>query len=258
MRSFARIVSLVPSLTETVFDLGAGDRLVGVSDYCKVPADGAEALGMPGIPRVGGPKTPDHAAIAALCPDLIILGEEECCRSDFDQFTQLCDVYVATCRSLADGLQVVLELGMRLGAPRAAGSIVARIQDACAGGPAPQAGRTLEIFYPLWPDPWITVSSETFVADILARAGARSIFRDFAKAYPVVDLAEARRRDPRLILLPDEPYPFGPSDTHRFQGFNALGRGAVCCVPGRWAAWYGSRMDAGVAGLRGVVSAHAD
>jgi ABC-type Fe3+-hydroxamate transport system substrate-binding protein len=251
MRPPGRIVCLVPSLTETLFDLGAGERILGVSDYCEAPAVARSRLA-----RVGGPKTPNHAAIVALSPDLIILGEEECCRSDFEQFTRFSDVYVATCRSVADGLEVVLELGRRLAVPAIARSIVARIDVARASSAEAIQGRSVSVFYPLWPDPWITVSARTFVADMLACAGARSIFADRCEAYPVVDLNEAGARDPGLLLLPDEPYPFTADDVSRFGGFSAVARGAVRCVPGRWAAWYGSRMDEGLVGLRRAMAEH--
>ncbi len=251
MKHPRRVVCLVPSLTETVCDLGMGDCLVGVSDYCNP----APQVRRPA--RVGGPKTPDHAAIAALKPDLVILGEEECCRSDFELLTQSCDVYVAACRSLPDGLEVIRELGERLAAAEAARSIAARIE-AAGGRDGPRAAeRLVSTFYPLWPDPWITVSEGTFVADMLLRSGARSIFHDLPQAYPVVELSEVRRREPELLLLPDEPYPFTAGDARRFPGLDALQRGAVCCVPGRWAAWYGSRMDEGLTGLRRAVAAHA-
>jgi len=251
MRLPRRVVCLVPSLTETIFDLGRGDCLVGVSDYCEPPRE------VPAIARVGGPKTPDHAAITALNADLVILGEEECCRSDFDLFTQSRDVYVASCRSLADGLDVIRELGERLGVAEAARAIVTRIEAACGRAARQGTDRLIDVFYPLWPEPWITVSAGTFAADMLRRAGARSIFDDLPQAYPTVALVEVCRRDPELLLLPDEPYPFGAGDAQRFHGLGAVRRGAVCCVPGRWAAWYGSRMDEGLSGLRRAIGAHA-
>ncbi len=251
MGAASRIVSLVPSLTETLFDLGSGERVVGVSDYCTSPPQASR------VPQVGGPRSPDHAAIAALRPDLVVLSQEECCRDDFERFTQLCDVYVATCCSIRDGLEVILELGRRTGLIAVARELVCRLEGELEAVAVPAGAPTLPVFYPVWVDPWISVARGTFAADMLARAGAVSIFAGEAVAYPVVDLAEARRRDPRAILLPDEPYPFGPGDAERFAGFAAHARGAVRCVPGRWAAWYGARMAEGLRGLRAVVAACA-
>ncbi len=237
-----RIVSLVPSLTEAVWDLGGGDRLVGVSDYCCSPTQ-AQTL-----PRVGGPRTPDHQAVAALRPDLVILSEEECCREDFERFTRWCDVYTARCASFDDALVVLTELGARLGVAAAAEAAVERAR-AAADRVSARSAR-VSVFYPVWADPWMTVTGETFAGDMLRLAGGRTIFDEPGPRYPSVTLEEVARRDPERILLPDEPYAFGPSDRARLRSIPAAAAGRIGCVPGRWAAWYGTRMNVGLEGLR--------
>ncbi len=250
MRPARRIVSLVPSLTEALFDLGGGERVVGVTDYCISPPAAGERA------RVGGPRDADIERILSLRPDRILVGREETSRSSV---AALCArgarVELIDCRSYQDALELVGALGELCEQEAAAAGAVQRLtaalrnltaqrRDLTAGSEAPK-----RVFYPIWRNPWMTLSRASFAADMLALTGGVSIFHDEERPYPTVELAEAVRREPEVILLPDEPYRFTPADRELFRAFDACERGAIRCVPGRWAAWYGTRMDEGLAGL---------
>lgn len=237
-----RIASLVPSLTEALFDLGAGARVVGVTDYCPLPPKAG------GIRRVGGPRTPDLNAIIDLRPDLVIAVREENSKENIEWIRGRLPVEVFECRTFDDGLWVVEALGRITERTEAAAEVVRRLTSA-RGVVCGRAQRERSVFYPIWKKPWMTVSTGTFVASMLEAAGGISIFRDRSEPYPTVRLEQARRRAPDLVLLPDEPYVFGPDDRGAFRDFAAFRTGGVRCVPGRWAAWYGTRMDQGLAGL---------
>lgn len=237
-----RIVSLVPSLTQALADLGADERIVAVTDYCPAP------LGARAPVRVGGPLDPDPVRIAALAPDLIIACREENPRGARARLRGIAPIALFSCRTYDEGLVLVAALGRIIGEARRAGSITRRLRRErvrlrrCVP-------RVVRVFYPVWRDPWLSVARGAFVADMLGLAGGRSIHDGGASAFPRVSLGNALRRAPEVVLLPDEPWSFSEADCRLFAQTPAGRRGRVRCVPGRWAAWYGTRMDAGLAGL---------
>ncbi|MCK4303038.1 MAG: ABC transporter substrate-binding protein [Candidatus Eisenbacteria sp.] len=249
MTSQRRIVSLVPSLTETLFDLGAGSSLVAATDYCISPAEACR------IPRVGGPRNPDLEGIVRLDPDLVIAGKEENCREHLKWIRDRLPLKVFDCRSLEDALALIEALGEIVGQRSSAREIVVRTTAVLQGlrEGCEEQGPKRNVFYPLWTDPWMTISRRTFVASMIEEAGGLSIFCERAEPYPTIDLAEARRREPDVVLLPDEPHAFEQADRQQFRDFRAYGSGSVHCIPGRWAAWYGTRMDAGLRGLHQAI-----
>jgi ABC-type Fe3+-hydroxamate transport system substrate-binding protein len=237
-----RIVSLVPSLTQSLADLGAGERIVGVTDYC--PA----VPGVTGPTRIGGPLDPDPARIAALAPDLIIACREENPRRPRARLHGIAPIALFSCRTYDEGIDLVAAIGRIIGAPQRASSVTRRLrrERVRLRGRVP---RVVRVFYPVWRDPWLSAAQGSFVADMLGLAGGLSIHASGALAFPRVSLENALRRAPEAVLLPDEPWPFREADCRLFAQTPAGRRGRVRCVPGRWAAWYGTRMDAGLAGL---------
>jgi len=247
-----RVVSLVPSLTEAVADLGCGARLIGITDYCP-PVSPAAA-------RVGGPRAPDVDAIARLRPDLVIACLEENPPEALARIARACRVHVFSCRSLDEGVRLVLALGRLLGREEESGAVARRIQ-AAREGVRRLVARTGEegvvlprrLFYPVWKDPWIAVGTDCFAAEMLREAGGVSVFADRGEAYPRVDPTQVCKRAPDLILLPDEPWRFSHDEARDLTRAWAGEAPAVRFVPGRWAAWYGTRMDEGLRGLAAAI-----
>jgi ABC-type Fe3+-hydroxamate transport system substrate-binding protein len=243
----ARIVSLVPSLTELLFELGAGERVVAATDYCIHPAG---ALGR--LPRVGGQKDPDLAQLIALHPELVIVAKEENLRRDVERLEAAgVPVYVTDVQTLDDALRLPFQLGAAAGVPRARAEA---LHDRMAEGVAAarrtaeaHATQNLRVVCFVWRDPWIAAGGDTYISDVLAACGARNLFAD-QRRYPKIDLAAARALGPDAILLPSEPYPFSEAD------LPSVERGLL--VDGTVLCWYGPRT-ARIAELASILSACA-
>ncbi len=237
----ARIVSLVPSVTELLFDLGAGERVVGVSRYCSEPR---EALAR--LRRIGGQKDPDLAQVIALAPDLVVAVKEENLRRDVDRLAEAgIAVYVADVRTVEDAVAFIGELGDLVdAAPGRAVELRARVlqgvDEARRRAPSPP----VRVFAPVWRDPWIAISSDTYMYEVLTTAGALPVLAGRPdRRYPKVTLDEVRAAAPEAILLPDEPYAFTDADAAELR---AIAPAAV--VDGKLLQWYGART-AGIAAI---------
>ncbi|MBN1770035.1 MAG: ABC transporter substrate-binding protein [Deltaproteobacteria bacterium] len=245
-----RVVSLVPSLTETVFALGAGPALVGRTRYCVEPAGTVDK-----VPALGGPKDPDVAAILELRPTLVLMGVEENRREDYDRLRAAgLDIFPARVRSVGDVPPVVVEIGRRLGVLEAARAMASEIEGAAesvvtfVADVQRQAEQgLLHAFCPVWRDPWMVASQGTYLADVLRRVGLPSLLHhpesSEGSAYREVGLDEIVEVDPGLVLLPSEPYPFGTDDRDEILSWplRASREGQVHLVDGRMLAWYGAR-----------------
>jgi ABC-type Fe3+-hydroxamate transport system substrate-binding protein len=234
MRASMRIVSLVPSLSETLatWDITP----VGVTDWCVAPE-------FPDAARVRGTKNPDLAAIVALQPDLVIANQEENRRIDVERLREAgLAVYVTSPDTLAQVADTFDRLGAVLGAEAPAGALATAIR-AALNEPAPAGLRT---FCPIWRDPWIAVGTGTIAADLLAHAGFQVV--PDAPRYPRVELSEVA--DVEVVLLPDEPYEFGPADAAEFAGWRAR----VRLVDGAALTWWGPRTVAALASFRELAS----
>jgi ABC-type Fe3+-hydroxamate transport system substrate-binding protein len=247
----SRIVSLVPSVTELVHDLGAGGRVVGVSRYCTEPAGRLD-----GAARVGGQKDPDLDAVCALAPDLVLAVKEENLRRDVEALeARGVAVYVADVRTVEDGLALVGEVADLVGAEASAADAVSRAARAgidearaIAASHAP-----VPIFCPIWRDPWLTVGADTYIYDVLRLCGARPVPPGSRgdRRYPKVTLDEVRAAGPVLALLPDEPYAFGAADVAELASFVRAE-----AVDGKLLGWYGRRI-AGIVELAKRIDAAA-
>ena len=240
-----RIVSLVPSVTELICDLGCGARLVGVTRFCVEPA-----AVVAGLPRLGGTKTADCERLVALRPDLVVMNSEENDRAQFDLLTAAgLPVFVSFATSVAGAARGVERLGAALDVDSAAGEVAQRIEDVAAAL-ASLAPGAVRVFCPIWRRPWMSFNATTYCHDILRRAGARNVCAEAHERYPVVDLAAIALADPEVVLLPDEPYPFLRrhfADLEALHGTTSWRQGRVHLVDGRALSWYGARTPEALA-----------
>lgn len=244
-----RIVSLVPSVTELLFALGGGAWVVGATSFCVEPA-AARC-----VTRVGGPKTPDIAAIRGLHPDIVLASVEENRKEDVDALTAVgVPVYVAFPRTVEAGICLVRTVGVLLGREEEAAALARRLEAARAAVVADAAlGPRPRVFCPIWKGPWMTFNGDTFAHDMLATAGGENVFAALTEHYPVVDAAMVVSRRPEVILLPSEPYLFGRRDLpdlRQLLGATAGPRARVRFIDGRALTWYGARIDWGLRLLR--------
>ncbi len=248
-----RIVSLVPSLTEALFALGLGDRVVGVTDYCVHPA---EALA--GIRRVGGTKNPDLAAVEALRPDLVLANREENTRRAVERLRAAgLEVWVSYPRSVREGALLLRELAGLGASPAAMAEEVEPVLAAVARAERQPPRRRARVFCPVWRDPWMSVGRDTYAHDLLELCGGQNAFADRGgRRYPIVTEAEIVAAGPEVVLLPDEPYAFGPEDAREIEALDlpAARAGRIHLIDGTLVSWYGPRIRRALETLRPLLA----
>ena len=249
-RSPVRIISLVPSVTESLFVLGLGVRVVGVTDWCVHPAEAVAAL-----PRLGGTKDPDVEAIVALAPDLVIANREENTRRVVERLRGAgVRVWVTYPRTVREGCALLRALAALGASPRAVAEMVEPVEAAVAEAEAAVSrAEPVRVFCPIWRDPWMSVGADTYAHDMLALSGGANVFAERrGRRYPRVSLGEVEASGPEVILLPDEPYPFGPRDVGELARLDtpAGHHGRIHCIDGTWVSWYGPRIRPALATLR--------
>ncbi len=222
----ARVVSLVPSLTEA-FAASVPERLVGATDWCTHPAD-------LDVARVRGTKNPDLAAIRALSPDLVVANMEENRELDVRRLRDAgVAVWVTRIETVEESIEAMSRLfGSALSLPDPAWLVEAR---ALWSTPAP---RRLSVAVPIWRDPWMVVGSPTYTDDLLTRAGLANVLAgsDGEGRYPTLTPAQIDGAGADVVLLPDEPYVFTADDGP--EAFATPTR----LVSGRLLTWYGPAM----------------
>jgi ABC-type Fe3+-hydroxamate transport system substrate-binding protein len=250
-----RIVSLVPSLTEALFVLGLGARVVGVTEWCVHPAADVARL-----PKVGGTKTPDLAAIAALRPDLVIANQEENRRRDIERLEaeglRVWLTYPRTVREGAELLAAMAELGAGSEArERVVAPVLRAVEDAEAELAARHARGTApaRVCCPIWRDPWMVVGAPTYADDLIRLCGGENVFASHGeRRYPRVTLAEIEAARPDVVLLPDEPYAFSARDAAELGALAmpAAANGRIHLIDGTFVSWYGPRILRAIERLR--------
>ncbi len=244
-----RIVSLVPSLTEGLFALGLGPRVVGITDWCVHPA-----RELVGLPRVGGTKTPDLAAIRALAPDLVIANQEENRKRDVERLEaeglRVWLTYPCTVREGAELLAELAELGATAETRE---RVVAPVLRAVAEAEAARPVQAPRVFCPIWRDPWMAVGAPTYANDLIRLCGGANVFAEHReRRYPRVGLGEVEAAAPEVVLLPDEPYAFGPRDVAELARLPipAAASGRIHLIDGTFVSWYGPRIHRAIETLR--------
>ena len=219
-----RVVSLVPSLTEAVAETAPG-LLVGATEWCTHP------IGLD-VARVGGTKNPRLDDIVDLRPDVVVANEEENRAQDLDALRDRgVAVWVTAPRTVPESivsLDRMLRLACRLERPR-------WLDEAYGVWHAPHDGPRVRAVVPIWRRPWMALGRDTFAGDLLARIGVDNVLAGDAERYPRIEIAALPSYD--VVLLPDEPYRFSPSD-----GPEAFAGAQWRCVSGRHLTWYGPSL----------------
>lgn len=231
-----RVVSLVPSLTETLFAIGAGDSVVGVTQFCIFP----EGLDRP---RVGGTKNPDVDAIRALQPDLVHMNLEENLERHADAIREFAPVFVTEPKTVADVASHIEQLGAIHGRTKEAGGFAQQIRDEEA---ALRGAHPFSFACPIWKKPWMWCGGDTYVSNLVASAGGRNVLGD-RERYPAVELAEVLAMRPDVVFLPDEPYLFREEDARELGAVRVVGP-----FPGHLFTWHGVRTLEGLRWLRAL------
>jgi len=248
-----RIVSLVPSLTEALFVFGVGEAVVGVSDFCVEPSEGVAAK-----TKVGGTKALDVAQVRALEPDLVVASAEENRKEDIQALVQAgLRVFVSLPTSVGSGIDLLEQLAGMTGAVEAGARVVAEAREALAEVQAANEERQpVRTFCPIWRNPWMTIGPGTYMHDFITVCGGENVFGLRHERYPRVQLSEMAERDPEVVLLPDEPYRFGPqhvSEMSAFREVSAVRDGRIYLLEGKKLCWYGPRIAGSLRYVSGLI-----
>jgi ABC-type Fe3+-hydroxamate transport system substrate-binding protein len=226
-----RIISLVPSQTELLYDLGLDAEVLGITKFCVHPEAWYRQKN-----RVGGTKTLNLAKIGQLQPDLIIANKEENDEHQIKALSQLFPVWISDVKCLSDALAMIREVGVLTNKTERAESISTDIASAFE---QLRPERTKTAAYLIWRKPYMVAASDTFIHDMLGKAGYENVFAS-QERYPQTDLLELSRLGPQVILLSSEPYPF--SEKHRREIQEACPNSRILLVDGELFSWYGSRL----------------
>jgi iron complex transport system substrate-binding protein len=238
-----RLISLCPSLTELVFDLGRGDDLVGRTKFCVHPKGRVER-----VESVGGTKNPKVARIVELAPDLVLLNEEENRREDAEALLAAgVRCHVSFPRDVDDTARMVRDIGAalerRAAAERIASDIerrAARVRETARGAPA------VRYAYLIWRNPWMVAGGDTFVTAMLALPGGVNVFAEHPERYPTVTPEDLAAADPDAVLLSSEPFPFKEKHADELAAATGLPRSRIHFVDGEYLTWHGSRTPDGI------------
>ncbi|MSS45109.1 cobalamin-binding protein [Cutibacterium sp. WCA-380-WT-3A] len=226
-----RVVSLVPSITEAIA-MTCPHVLVGCTDYCIRPANLTEVVGHD-VVRVRGTKNPDRAAIIDLKPDLVVANQEENREHDVTLLREagvpVWVTRIGTVLEAVSSMKRMFEEGLGSEQPQ-------WLRDADEEWAQPWHGAICSAVVAVWRDPWICVGKDTYIADVLKRVGVELIDLPGESRYPHAELPLITSAHPDRVILPDEPYHFGPDDVSAFPGLD------VRLVDGQKLAWYGPSM----------------
>ncbi len=224
-----RIVSLVPSISETIAEcLGMG-ALVGVTKFCVHPTPLRKQATV-----VGGTKNPNIALIRSLNPDIVLANKEENREEDIRQIQKFCPVYVSEIRDISDVLAWLEHMEVLFSAP-GFGQLHTQLMPWMEN----KRQANVRAAYLIWQKPYMTVGVDTFINAMMAHFGLENVFRDEVR-YPLTDLDAIRERKPDLILLSSEPYPFRQKHADEMQTF--FPGSTIRLADGELFSWYGSRM----------------
>lgn len=263
-----RVVSLLPSTTESLFELGLGASLVAVTDYCIHPEDQ-----LADVPRIGGTKNPDIDAIVDLAPDLVFANQEENTPAAVQALEAAgIPVHLSFPKSIDGAIAMLAEIA-DIYADDAAREHVDRLARQVAQARRQRPHPPLTVFVPIWEDQqgdtawWMTINQDTFTHDLLAAAGFVNVFAERQRSYPLaadlgadtaqdpgerdtryprVTAAEISEAAPEVILLPSEPYAYSHADIPRIAdalaSTPAAASGQIYPVDGSLLTWPGTRI----------------
>jgi ABC-type Fe3+-hydroxamate transport system substrate-binding protein len=227
-----RIVSLVPSQTELLHDLGLNDEVVGITKFCVHPQHWFETK-----PRIGGTKTLNLKAITALQPDLIIANREENDELQIRRLMEDYPVWTSDVQSLDDALVMINRVGELVNRFNEAAQMTEAI--AASFAKLKPATRKRAAYF-IWNQPMMVAGRSTFINNMIQRTGFNNCFANRDQRYPEISLDELKVANPEFILLSSEPFPFKPK--HAIALKQCCPNATILFVDGQMFSWYGSRL----------------
>ncbi|MDO6471957.1 helical backbone metal receptor [Maribacter sp. 1_MG-2023] len=227
--TLSRIVSVVPSITELLFDLGLEDKVVGCTKFCVHPNKPYLTKRM-----IGGTKDLNLEKILKLNPDLILANKEENVKNQIEFLSESAPVWVSDVKTFDDSLSMIEQIGQITATTKQATEIVNQLNSTLK-----PKKTSIKVVYLIWKDPYMTVGGDTYISDMLNRCSYINVFAD-QNRYPIVTLEEISDANPDIVLLSSEPYPF--KNEHLTAIKSALKNIEVRLADGEFFSWYGSRQ----------------
>lgn len=227
-----RIVSLVPSQTELLFDLGLDGEVLGITKFCIHPE-----VWFRNKTRVGGTKNVSFEKVKSLNPDLIIANKEENEKDQIEKLAAIAPIWVSDVADLTSALHMIKGIGSLVNKSDLATTLIDEIQYNFIS--IRKSTQQLKVLYLIWENPWMSVGSDTFIHDMISRIGWQNVAEN-QKRYPILSKEEIIDAQPDLILLSSEPFPFKEKHIHYFN--EVLPNSKVMLVDGEMFSWYGSRL----------------
>ncbi|MGB3542988.1 helical backbone metal receptor [Rubrivirga sp.] len=238
-----RIVSLVPSQTELLADLGLEDETVGLTRFCVHPDGWKQSKAI-----VGGTKNVDVEKVRALRADLVIANKEENVREQVEAIAAFAPVWTTDVATVADSLIMIRDVGRVTGRVLEAERIAAEVEAGFSDLEAETRDlEAVSALYLIWREPWMSVGRDTIIADVLRRGGFASVTDDRDR-YPALEDEEIAALAPDVVLLSSEPYPF--AETHIEEVQALVPDAEIRLVDGEPFSWYGSRLRTTPGALR--------
>jgi ABC-type Fe3+-hydroxamate transport system substrate-binding protein len=227
-----RIISLVPSQTELLYDLGLREEVAGITKFCIHPEEWFKNK-----PRIGGTKQLKMDIIHSLQPDLIIANKEENGKEQVDELAKHYPTWTSDVITIEDAYGMIEQLGTIVGKKMEARILVDQVKDQFLQLKTQDA--KLKTAYLVWNDPYMTVGGDTFIHSMMEMAGFENVYAGQTR-YPELTIDQLRSGENELLLLSSEPFPFKQKhiDELKMQGVKAK----IMLVDGEMFSWYGSRM----------------
>lgn len=225
-----RIISLVPSQTELLCDLGLSEEVVGITKFCERPIEWFKSK-----EKVGGTKSVKVEMIESLRPDLIIGNKEENDRNTIDSLKEKYPVWMSDIITFQDAIKMIRSVGDICNRSEQALSIAKSIQSSL-GQLLRKEGRVL---YLIWHNPWMGVGSDTFINSMLSLLGYTNVLADKTR-YPELSIDQILNLNPQHVFFSSEPFPF--KDEHMAVLKERLPNANIRIVDGQFFSWYGSRL----------------
>ncbi|WP_299226088.1 ABC transporter substrate-binding protein [uncultured Psychroserpens sp.] len=230
-----RIVSLVPSQTELLHDLGLENEIVGITKFCVHPVHYKQKKAI-----VGGTKQVHFEKIKALKPDIILCNKEENTKDMIGKLQAIAPVHISDVYTITDSLQLILMYGKLFNKTKASVSMVASIKaKQKAFAKHIEGSQKLKVTYFIWKNPWMVAAKNTFINEMLTINNFENCYKNDNR-YPEIELSQLKQLKPEMILLSSEPYPFKEKDVKILKPLfpNTI----IKIVDGEAFSWYGSRL----------------
>lgn len=237
------IISVVPSQTELLFDLGLDEEVTGITKFCVHPKKWFDSK-----VRVGGTKKLNLTRILKLNPDLIIANKEENTKEDIAYLASRFPVWISDIKTIEDSLKMIKAVGDLVGKGNAGKVLATKIRNSFSL--LNKTAKAKRIAYFIWRNPWMTVGNDTFIHDTISKTGWKNVYSDKPR-YPETSVDELKNLNPELILLSSEPYPF--KEKHIAELKKELPLAKILLVDGEMFSWYGSRMLQAAAYLESLI-----